>query len=100
MSEQREHERFTLAKQISVGRQYQVLELSEGGLKLASRDNLLVGSKQSIELQLGDATFGFLCEIRWKDEQPDPNYPYVAGVRFLELRELQRVAIRSFLAGL
>lgn len=104
-SVRREHERFAVDLEVSLGSEHNFYaglaeNLSAGGVFIATHRLQKVGSKIDLNLRMPDSeeTFHLVGEVRWVrvyNEQSDT--PPGLGIRFAELSPTVTAAINRFL---
>ncbi len=101
--DRREHQRLAVAVDVSLHTEHNFYmglteNLSEGGLFIATYDDIPVGTRLEMSINLlGLPTIEMPGEVRWLREYTEDVAPGI-GVRFLDMSENDKQAIKSFMA--
>jgi len=76
---------------------FSVLELSASGMRITTQVRLEADAAHHIELQFGESQFGSSARIVHSDEGRSPEFPFIAGIEFLELSDERRQTLKTLI---
>ena len=74
-------------------------DISGGGLRLSLKRRVQPGAFLEVEIYLPEITKPIVVtgEVRWLDNKDDAEYPFVVGVKFAEIDQLDRGKLLKYI---